>query len=105
MRDLFWLSDGAWLALAPHLSKNQPRKPRVDDRRVISGILHIPKTGVCWRDVPRENGPAKTIHDRYRRWAGRGIRQRVFAHMAAAGAVPDELMLDSSMVEPIARGG
>jgi len=99
MRDLFWLSDTAWAALEPHLPKNQPGKPRVDDRRVISGILHILKTGGRWRDVPLEYGPAKTIYNRYRRWAGRGVWQRIFANMAAAGAVPDELMLDSSMVK------
>jgi transposase len=99
MRDLFWLSDKAWTALEPHLPKNQPGKPRVDDRRVISGILHILKTGGRWRDVPPEYGPAKTIYNRYRRWAGRGVWQRIFASMAAAGEVPDELMLDSSMVK------
>src|ERR671921_642931 len=49
MRDLFWLSDEAWAALEPHLPHNQPGKPRVDDRRVISGILHILKTSGRWR--------------------------------------------------------
>lgn len=98
MRDLFWLSDEAWAALDPHLPKNQPGKPRVDDRRVISGILHILKTGGRWRDVPPEYGPAKTIYNRYTRWARRGVWQRIFAKVAAEGAVPDELALDSSMV-------
>jgi transposase len=50
MRDLFWLSDEAWAALEPHLPHNQPGKPRVDDRRVISGILHILKTDGRRRD-------------------------------------------------------
>ena len=68
MRDLFWLSDEAWAALEPHLPHNQPGKPRVDDRRVISGILHILKTGGRWRNVPPEYGPAKTIYNRYTRW-------------------------------------
>ena len=99
MRDLFWLSDEAWAALEPHLPKNQPGKPRVDDRRVISGILHILKTGARWRDVPPQYGPAKTIYNRYARWARRGIWQRIFAKVAAAGQVPDELMLDSSHVK------
>jgi transposase len=67
MRDLFWLSDEAWGALEPHLPHNQPGKPRVDDRRVISGILHILKTGGRWRDVPPEYGPTKTIYNRYTR--------------------------------------
>ena len=68
MRDHFWLSDEAWAVLEPHLPKNQPGRPRVDDRRVISGILHILKTGGRWRDVPPEYGPAKTIYNRYARW-------------------------------------
>lgn len=99
MRDHFWLSNEAWAALEPHLPKNQPGKPRVDDRRVISGILHILKTGGRWRDVPPEYGPAKTIYNRYARWARRGVWQRIFAKVAAAGQVPDELMLDSSHVK------
>src|SRR3712207_9039013 len=64
-------------------------KPRVDDRRVISGILHILKTGGRWRDVPPEYGPAKTIYNRYARWARRGVWQRVFARVAAAGPIPE----------------
>src|SRR5215218_2510693 len=88
MRDLFWLSDEAWAALEPHLPHNQPGKPRVDDRRVISGILHILKTGGRWRDVPPDYGPAKTIYNRYTRWARRGVWQRIFAKIAAAGPIP-----------------
>ena len=98
MRDLFWLSDAAWAKFEPHLPKNQPGRPRVDDRRVFSGILHILKTGGRWRDVPPAYGPAKTSHNRYTRWARRGVWQRIFAKVAAEGAVLDELALDSSMV-------
>jgi len=99
MLDLYWLSDDAWARLEPHLPHNQPGRPRVDDRRVISGILHILKTGARWRDVPPDYGPAKTIYNRYTRWARRGVWQRIFAKVAAAGAIPDELMLDSSHVK------
>ena len=42
---LFWLSDAVWAAIEPHLPKNQPGARRVDDRRVISGILHVLKIG------------------------------------------------------------
>jgi len=89
MANGFWLSDAQWAALEPHLPKNQPGKPRVDDRRVISGILHILKTGGRWRDVPPEYGPAKTIYNRFARWARRGVWQRIFAKVAAAGSIPD----------------
>ena len=45
-KSLFWLSDEAWSALSPHLPRGRPGKPRVDDRTVISGILHVLKTGL-----------------------------------------------------------
>ena len=54
MAHLFWLSDQAWAALEPHLPHGQPGKPRVDDRRVISGILHVLKT-VCLVPAPWED--------------------------------------------------
>jgi transposase len=42
-RSLFWLSDEAWSAIEPFLPTNQPGARRLDDRRVISGILHVLK--------------------------------------------------------------
>jgi transposase len=97
--NLFWLSDEAWAAIEPHLPKGRPGKPRVDDRRVISGILHVLKTGCRWRDVPAAYGPPTTVYNRYHRWAQRRVWQRIFERMAAAGPVPDELSLDSSHVK------
>ena len=71
MRDLYWLSDEAWAAIAPFLPHGKPGKPRVDDRRVISGILHVLKTGCRWRDCPAQYGPSTTIYNRYNRWSSR----------------------------------
>ncbi len=98
-QSLFWLSDAAWAALAPHLPYGKPGKPRVDDRRVISGILHVLKVGCRWRDVPVEYGPAKTIYNRYHRWSQRRIWHHIFEKMAALGPVPDELSIDSTYVK------
>jgi transposase len=70
---LFWLSDEAWKALSPHLPRGRPGKPRVDDRTVISGILHVLKTGCRWRDVPPVYGPPTTIYNRYNRWSQRRV--------------------------------
>lgn len=99
MGRLFWLSDEAWATIEPHLPHGLPGKPRADDRRVISGILHVLKVGCRWRDVPPEYGPATTIYNRYHRWAQRGRWQRLFAQVAAVSAVPDELALDSTHVK------
>lgn len=99
MADLFWLSDDAWAVIEPHLPHGKPGKPRVNDRVVISGILHVLKVGCRWRDVPAEYGPATTIYNRYHRWARRGIWQRIFEKVAANGPVPEELSIDSSHVK------
>lgn len=99
MASLFWLSDEAWAAIEPHLPHGKPGKPRVDDRRVISGILHVLKTGCRWRDVPPQYGPPTTVYNRYHRWSQRRIWQRIFEKMAAAGPVPEELSIDSSHVK------
>ena len=104
MAHLFRLSDEAWAAIDRHLPRGslprgKPGKPRVDDRRVISGILHVLKTGCRWRDVPPEYGPATTIYNRYNRWSQRGLWQRLFEQIAASGDVRRELSLGSSHVK------
>jgi transposase len=98
-KSLFWLSDEAWGAIEPHLPRGKPGKPRVDDRRVISGILHVLKTGCRWRDVPPAYGPPTTVYNRYHRWSQRHIWQRIFEKMAANGPVPAELSIDSTHVK------
>jgi transposase len=60
-KSLFWFSDEAWKSLSPHLKRGQPGKPRVDDPTVISGLLHVLKTGCRWRDVPPVYGLPTTI--------------------------------------------
>jgi len=66
---------------------------------VISGILHVLKVGCRWQDTPSAYGPHTTIYNRYNRWSQRGIWQWLFAKIAAAGPVPDELMLDATHVK------
>jgi len=56
-RNLFWLNDEQWRQIEPHLPKDVRGKARVDDRRVISGIVHVIKSGCRWCDCPPEYGP------------------------------------------------
>jgi transposase len=69
----FWLSDSAWTAIEPLLPKNQPGARRVDDRRVISGIVHVLKSGCRWKDCPAAYGSSTTIYNRFNRWSRRGL--------------------------------
>ena len=80
----FWLSEAQWGAIGPLLPKNQPGGRRTDDRRVISGIVHILKTGCRWQDCPAVYGPSTTIYNRFRRWTMRGIWRRLFDALARA---------------------
>ena len=57
--------------------------PRVDDRRVISGIVFVIKNGLRWRDAPKEYGPHKTLYNRFIRWSRLGVFDRIFAELAA----------------------
>lgn len=97
MAELFWLNDAQWAAIGPLL----PRlggKPRVDDRRVISGILHRFREGLRWRAVPEVYGPRTTLFNRFNRWSQRGIWQGLFAALAACSDPPLEAMIDSTTV-------
>ena len=95
----FWLSDGHWARLQP-LLPNKPRGvPRVDDRRVISGIVHVLQSGCRWKDAPAIYGPPKTLYNRNVRWAAKGVWREVFETLAAAGGPPTEVLIDSTHVK------
>ena len=68
MSDLFWLSDAQMARLRPFFRKSHGKR-RVDDRRVLSGIIFINRNGLRWRDAPREYGPHKTLYNRWGRWS------------------------------------
>jgi transposase len=58
--------------LEPYFLKSHG-KPRVDDRRVLSGIVFVNRNGLRWCDAPREYGPHKTLYNRWKRWGERGV--------------------------------
>ena len=82
MSDLFWLSDAQMARLEPYFPKSHG-KPRVDDRRVLSGIIFINRNGLRWRDAPKEYGPHKTLYNRWKRWSDKGIFAKMMVGLAA----------------------
>ena len=62
---LFWLSDRQWVQTEPHLPAGLPGPERKDDRRIISGIIHMLQSGARWRDCPTEYGPYTTVYNRF----------------------------------------
>ena len=98
-RNLFWLSDDQWGRIAPLLPTDVRGKDRADDRRVISGILHVLKSGCRWCDCPPEYGPATTIYNRFVRWAERGVWERLFRELAARGRSTETQMIDTTHIK------
>ena len=72
---------------------------RQDDRRVISGIIHVLKTGCRWCDCPPEYGPHTTVYNRFARWARRGIWENLFRKLAGNGRSTETQMIDSTHVK------
>ena len=97
--NLFWLSDDQWARIAPLLPTDVRGKDRVDDRRVISGILQVLKSGCRWCDCPPEYGPPTTIYNRFARWAERGIWEKLFRELADRGRSIETQMIDSTHIK------
>ncbi|GBQ16346.1 transposase [Swaminathania salitolerans LMG 21291] len=69
---------------------------RVDDRRVLSGIVYVIRHGLQWKDAPSGYGPHKTLYNRFIRWSRLGVFARIFSALTGNAGVPEELMIDST---------
>src|ERR1700733_3371089 len=69
---------------------------RVDDVRVISGIIYVIRNGLQWRDAPPAYGPYKTLYNRFVRWSRMGVFNRIFEELAAKGRTSERLMIDAT---------
>ena len=87
MSNLYWLSEEQMRRLRPYFPKSHG-VPRVDDRRVLSGIIFINRNGLRWCDAPKEYGPPKTLYNRWKRWSGMGVFARIMTGLAAEVRVP-----------------
>jgi transposase len=52
MSDLIWSSKAQMRRIEPHFPLSHG-VPRVDDRRVVNGIIFVIRNGLRWRDAPR----------------------------------------------------
>ena len=98
MSNLFWLSEAQMSRLQPFFPKSHG-KPRVDDRRVLSGIIFVNRNGLRWRDAPKEYGPAKTLYNRWKRWSDRGVFARMMEGLSSEAATPKAVMIDATYLK------
>jgi transposase len=64
MSDQFWLTKAQLKRIEPFFPRTRGI-PRVDDRRVVSGIIYVIRNGLRWRDAPAVYGPHKTLYNRF----------------------------------------
>ena len=81
--------------LAPHFPRSRGLA-RVDDRRVISGIVYVIRNGLQWKDAPLGYGPRKTLYNRFIRWSRLGVFDQIFAALVEEAGVAERLMIDST---------
>jgi transposase len=98
MSNLFWLTDEQVERLRPFFPMSHG-KPRVDDRRVLSGIIFINRNGLRWCDAPREYGPPKTLYNRWKRWGDMGVFARMMEGLASEGTEQKTIMIDATYLK------
>ena len=98
MSNLFWLTDAQMARLESFFPKSHG-KPRVDDRRVLSGIIFINRNGLRWCDAPKKYGPSKTLYNRWKRWSDKGVFARMMDGLASEAAVPKTVMIDATYLK------
>jgi len=94
-----WLSDEEWARIEPLLPRGRKGAHRVDDRRVISGIVHMLKSGARWRDCPPEFGPYTTVYNRFNRWSRQGLWLRMFEALTGHNGIFDGAAIDATHVK------
>jgi len=95
MSDLYWLTDEQMARLKPFFPVSHG-VPRVDDRRVLSGIIFINRNGLRWRDAPAEYGPHKTLYNRWFRWSQMGVFALILQELVKQDAETEMIMIDAT---------
>lgn len=96
---VFWLSDAEWRRIEPLLPRGRKGAHRVDDRRVISGIVHMLKSGARWRDCPDAYGPYTTVYNRFNRWSRQGIWTDIFYALTGSTGMYGVAAVDSTYIK------
>jgi len=95
MSDVFMLSKQQLNSIKPYFPVS-PGIPRVDDLRVISGIIYVIRYGLQWKDAPKAYGPHKTLYNRFVRWSRAGIFNKIFHELSRQHGARDCLMIDAT---------
>lgn len=97
------LSDEMWARVEHHLPplKGPMGRPMTPHRQVIEGAIYRLRTGIAWRDLPREFGPWQTVWKRHYRFSLDGTWDRVLSALQvqadANGQIDWRVSVDSTI--------
>ncbi len=95
MSDLIWLWEAQMHRIEPYFPLSHG-VPRMDDPRIISGIIFVIGNGLQWRDAAADYSPPKTTYNRFTRSSQLGVFNEIFSTLSAEGGNPDQLMIDAT---------
>ncbi len=95
MSEVFLLSESQMKRIEPFFPLAHG-VPRVDDRRVLSGIVYVIRNGLQWKDAPKAYGPHKTLYNRFIRWSRLGVFDRIFVALTEQAGCSKRLMIDAT---------
>ena len=94
-KNLYYLSQSQLERIRPYFPLSHGVS-RVDDRKVLSGIIYVIKNGLQWKDAPCQYGPYKTLYNRFIRWSRMGIFNKIFMELSRKNGPVEQLMIDST---------
>ena len=98
-KQVYLPSDAEWRRIEPLLPRGRRGAHRVDDRRVISGIVHMLRSGARWRDCPAAYGPYTTVYNRFNRWSRQGVWFEMFEALTGSTGLIGTVAIDSSTIK------
>ncbi len=92
------LTDESWLLLSRimYLTGRIYNKP--EHRMTLEGILYHMRTGIPWRDLPREFGDWSVVFRRFNLWSKKGVMTEIFEFLSRLND-PQWLFIDGSIVK------
>ena len=98
MSNLYWLSEAQMDRLRPYFPKSRGRV-RVDDRRVLSGIIFINRNGLRWCDAPSEYGPLKILYNRWKHWSDMSVFAQIMMGLAEQAPDNKTILIDATYLK------
>ncbi len=99
MAKVYWLSEAEWARIERLMPRGRRGARRVDDRRIISGIVHMLRSGARWRDCPAIYGPYTTVYNRFNRWSRQGLWLEIFEALTGQSPIHGLAMIDSTHIK------